>query len=515
MSGAAEREIAAFLSQPGSYGEPGGSVERLDTHASLVFLVGTRAFKMKRAVAFSYLDYSTLARRKRFCEAEFELGRRLAPTLYRKLHAVTRERDGRLALDGAGEPVEWLLEMRRFDQTALFDRLAEAGHLTPVLMKDLADEIAEFHGSAEIALERGGSTAVAALIDDIATNLRLANKLLEGDAVRALKDAQVVAFQRLAPLLNRRRADGKVRRCHGDLHLRNICLIEGKPTLFDPIEFSDDLATIDVLYDVAFLLMDLHHRGHDELCNRVLNRYLDRTADEGGLPALPLFLSLRAGIRAHVTAAAAGRQSHAETAAGLAEESRSYLALATEMLGPRAPRLIAIGGLSGTGKTSLAHEIAPALGPVPGARILRSDVLRKRSFGVSPETRMPAAAYEREVTERVYRALCEEAARTLAGGYAAVADAVFLRPDDRRSIGEVARAEAVRFTGFWLEATPEILARRIESRERDASDADVEVMRRQATLAPGAITWHRIDAGVDLERISEQARTILAADAAT
>jgi len=512
MSGPAEQEIAAFLSQPASYGEPGTTVDRLDTHASLIFLVGARAFKMKRAVAFSYLDYSTLTLRKRYCEAEFERGRNLAPMLYRKLHAVTRERDGRLMLDGGGEPVEWLLEMLRFDQGALFDRLAEAGRLTPVLMRDLADGIAEFHRAAEVSHERGGSTAVSALIQDIEANLEREGRLLDANVVSTLKNAQVSALGRIAVLLDRRRAAGKVRRCHGDLHLRNICLIDGKPTLFDPIEFSDELAIIDVLYDLAFLLMDLHRRGHDELGNRVLNRYLDRTEDQGGLAALPLFLSLRAGIRAHVTAAAT-RQSSAEKTAGLGEESRAYLALAIELLSPRAPRLVAIGGLSGTGKTSLAHALAPALGPVPGARILRSDVLRKRSFGVSPETRLPKAAYEPAVSERVYLALWEEAAETLAAGYAVLADAVFLRPDERQAIGEAARSKGVPFTGLWLEAAPEVLARRIEGREHDASDATVGVMRRQTTLDSGPIAWHRIDACGGIERTEEQARAILVAEA--
>ena len=509
ISEATEREIAAFLARPESYGARDAVVDRLDTHASLIFLVGARAFKMKRAIKFSYLDYSTLALRKQNCERELALGHRLAPTLYRRLHAVTRAPDGSLALDGTGTPVEWLLEMRRFDQTALFDRLAEAGRLTPALMRELADEIAAFHAAAEVALDHGGSAAIDALIQDIAVNLKLAGDLLDAEAVRALRSAEVPAFQKLAPLLDRRRADGKVRRCHGDLHLRNICLVDGRPTLFDPIEFSDDLATIDVLYDLAFLLMDLHHRGHDELGNRVLNRYLDRTEDVSGLAALPLFLSLRAAIRAHVTAIAASRQPQAEEASGLTAESRAYLALATEALSPRAPRLVAIGGLSGTGKTSLAHMLAPELGPIPGARILRSDVLRKRSFGVSPETKLPAAGYEAAVTEQVYRGLCEEATKALSGGYAVIADAVFLRPDEREAIGGIARDKGIPFAGFWLEAEPETLARRIEGRENDASDADVTVMRRQTALDAGLMKWHRIDAGGDLSRTAQQVRAIL------
>ncbi|HLJ18673.1 MAG TPA: phosphotransferase, partial [Stellaceae bacterium] len=241
MSAATEQEISAFLSRSASYGEPGLAVERLDTHASLIFLVGSRAFKMKRAISFSYLDYSSLARRKHYCERELELGRRLAPTLYRGLHAVTRAPDGNLALDGAGEPVEWLLEMRRFDQAALFDRLAEAGRLTPSLMRELADEIAAFHAAAEVVLDHGGSSAFSALIQDIDVNLKLAGTLLDAEAVRALRAAANANLEKLAPLIDRRRGDGKVRRCHGDLHLRNICLVDGRPMLFDPIEFSDDL----------------------------------------------------------------------------------------------------------------------------------------------------------------------------------------------------------------------------------------------------------------------------------
>lgn len=511
MSGAQEA-VLAFLTQPASYGEPASTLERIDTHASIVFLIGTRAFKVKRAVRFSYLDYSTLALRKRYCEAELELGRRLAPVLYRTLHAVTSGSDGRLEIDGAGEPVEWLLEMRRFDQADLFDRLAEKGGLTPALMRELADTIADFHGAAPAAHDRGGSAGIRAVIDDSRENLRLAEDIVEAADVEALHAAQIAACQRLAPLLDGRRDLGKVRRCHGDLHLRNICLVDGRPTLFDGIEFSADIATIDVIYDLAFLLMDLHHRGHDELGNRVLNRYLDRTGDVGGLAPLPLFLSVRASIRAHVSAAGALRQSDSVERSRLAEETRSYLSLARALLKPREARLVAIGGLSGTGKSSLAHALAPELGPVPGARIVRSDVLRKRGFGVAPETPLPPSAYDPATTERVYRALCDEAGEALSAGYAAVADAVFLRPEERGAITETARAAGARFVGLWLEAPPGVLARRIEGRAADASDADVAVMRRQLSIDPGAVTWTRIGAAEDTRSTAARARAVLGTD---
>ncbi len=318
----------------------------------------------------------------------------------------------------------------------------------------------------------------------------------------------MTAWQGVAILLDRRRAEGKVRHCHGDLHLRNICLLDGKPTLFDGIEFSDDIADIDVLYDLAFLLMDLRHREHNDLGNLVFNRYLDRTDDADGLAALPLFLSLRAAIRAHVTAAAAMRQTGSATTS---EPARSYLALARDLLRPRQPSLIAIGGVSGTGKSSLARAVAPELGPVPGARMVHTDVIRKRLSGTTPETRLPPEAYRREMNDRVYQTLYAEAEQALRAGYAVIADAVFLLPAERAAIAGIAEAVGVPFTGIWLEAPPELLARRIAARSGDASDATVDVMRQQLGHDPGTIEWRRLDAAKEIADLATATRSILAA----
>jgi len=481
-----QQEVLAFLSR-------GAGVERIDTHVSAIFLIGDRAYKVKRAVALSYLDYSTLALRHRFCRAELELGRRMAPKLYLGLRAITRERDGDLALDGAGEPIEWAVEMRRFDQETLFDRLAEKGALTPLLMRRLADEIAAFHAEAEAFTREGGSSTVRFVIDDSHTNLRLGVDILPEAGIETLLHRSHEALARLAPLLDRRRAEGKLRHCHGDLHLRNICLLDGEPTLFDGIEFSETLARIDVLYDLAFLLMDLEHRKLGGLGNLVFNRYLDRTGDVGGLAALPLFMSMRAAIRAHVNVAARARQASAESAARTAEEARSYLSLALKLLRPRPRVLVAVGGLSGTGKSTLAQELAAGLGPAPGARIVRTDVLRKRMMGAAPETRLPPEAYARDVSERVYAAFRAEVAAALDGGHAAIADATFVDPPERAAIEAIATRAGVPFLGFWLEAPPEVLTARIGARRDDASDADIAVLRRQLGYDLGAIGWRRID----------------------
>ena len=475
----------AFLGTGAAFGEPGAEVTRLDTHISHVFLVGARAFKLKRAVAFSYLDFSTAALRRRYCEAELNLGRRMAPTLYRAVHAVTRDRTGRLALDGDGTAVDWLIEMRRFDQEALFDRMAARGALTPALMDALADEIAAFHAGAEPAPQFGGPEGVRAVIGGIVNNLRRAQIFDAAAVARVAREFEDAVASNDALLASRNRA-GKVRRCHGDLHLRNICLVDGQPTLFDPVEFSDAISSIDVLYDLAFLLMDLVHEGHGELANQVFNRYLDRGDEEDGLILLPLFLAMRAAIRAHVSASANDP-----------ERARGYFALAQLLMRPEKPCLVAIGGVSGTGKTTLARAIAPGLGRAPGARILRSDVVRKLLFGVAPETRLPPSAYDQETSRRVYEMLYGRAAAVLEAGQAAIVDAACLRAEERQAIAAVARAAGTNFTGLWLEAPRAVLERRLTARRGDASDADVAVLRTQLAYDFGPIDWRRLDASDD------------------
>jgi uncharacterized protein len=489
-----QREVIAFLSAGESHGLPGAEIEQIVTHCSIVFILGERAFKLKRAVRFSYLDYSTLALRERFCRAELAVNRRTAPALYLGLRRITREADGHLVFDGAGATLDWVIEMRRFREADLFSRMAEAGRLTPALMRSLADIIAEFHERAEPAPEHGGPASLAATIAGNDENLRLASPPLDRAAIDRLRALSTARLAEVEALLEARRGAGKVRRCHGDLHLRNICLFEARPTLFDAIEFNDDFACIDVLYDLAFLLMDLIARGLGEDANLVLNRYLDRSGDAGGLPALPLFLSLRAAVRSHVLGALL-RTGKPETAAATRSEAESYLALALRLLERAPPRLIAVGGLSGTGKSLLAQALASRLPPPPGARLLRSDVLRKRLAGVAPETRLPRESYSLAAARRVYAALQDEAAATLAAGLSAIVDATFLREDEREAVADLARRAGVPFIGLWLEAPAAVLAARVAARHDDASDADRAVLERQLAMELGAISWRRIDAG--------------------
>jgi uncharacterized protein len=488
-------EVVAFLRRPESYGLAESAVETVETHISIVFLAGECAYKLKRAVKYPYLDFSTPELRRTACEAELTLNRRTAPQLYREVRAIGRQPDGTVGWGGGSTPLDWVVVMRRFEQSQLLDRVARDGGLSAPLMLDLAASIACFHHEAEARPDHGGAAVMAEVA---ATNIGI----LRDRRAAGFDDVQIdgleqrvrAALARCAPLLDERRARGKVRRCHGDLHLGNICLIEGRPVLFDALEFSETIASIDVLYDLAFLLMDLAHRDRSDLANLALNRYLDLTGEDDGLAAMPLFLALRAVIRAHVIATAGEHGWGSRDRATAFAETRRYAEEAAAALVPQPVRLVAIGGLSGSGKSSLALRLAPELGITPGARVLRSDVLRKRRFGLMPEETLPPDAYRPEVTTLVYRELCERAAVALRAGYAVAIDAVALREYERCVFAAVAEAAGVPFTGLWLDAPPDRMRARIGARRADASDASVDVLDQQLLAHPGALNWQRIDA---------------------
>jgi len=501
-----QRDVIDFLSRPSSYGAAVEQVDIIETHVSLVFLAGGRGYKLKRAIKFPYLDFSSADQRRIACEAELVLNRRTAPELYLEVRALTRTANGGVGFGNEGRVVDWVVVMRRFDQAALFDELAKTNRLNAPLMNELADHIAAFHQAAESRPDHGGAAALAAVVETNHACLIAASHA--GFVTENIVEIRERSLERLAAigtLLDRRRAAGKVRRCHGDLHLRNVCLFEGRPTLFDCLEFSDELASVDVLYDLGFLLMDLEHRGFSDFSNLVLNRYLDLTSEDDGLAAMPLFLSSRAAIRAHVTAAAMERAAQQKLKPEMAAEARSYLELAARFLRPRPCRLVAIGGLSGTGKSTLAAALAPSL----GARVLRSDVIRKRLFAVAPETRLPPSAYASQVSHRVYHTLRRKAAEALAAGYSVIIDAVTLKPSERRSFVTVAEAAGVPFAGLWLEAPPAAMNRRLRARRHDASDASPEVLAQQLQQDPGTVEWVRIEAGGDPEGCLSAARRAL------
>lgn len=495
-------EIVAFLLRPESYGLPeGASVQQITTHISHVFLIGGYAFKLKRGVKLSYVDFSSPALRKAACEHEVTLNRRTAPELYLGIVPVTRTDDGRLEIDGQGTTVDWLVKMRAFDQNQTLDKLTAKGPLPDKIARALGDAIATLHAKAETSKSMGGAEAIAQII---AGNDRAfaacSTDAIPAELIAEISDASIRALAEAGPLLDRRRDQGDVRRCHADLHLGNLCLIEGRPVMFDCLEFDETLGTIDVLYDIAFLLMDLMHQDLGGNANLVFNRYLDRADQTVGLAALPLFLAVRAAIRAHVTALKGKNTGRLPL---------SYAELARDLLRPGSPRLIAIGGLSGSGKSTIAYRLAPAIGAAPGARVIRSDVIRKRLCGVAPETKLESSAYTTEMTVRVYQTMVADAEATLAAGHSVIVDAVFLRQDERAAIAAIGVAAGVPFAGLWLSAPADLLESRIAQRQDDASDADAEIMRHQLALDAGQIDWTPVDVSGSPEDAANAAHAAL------
>jgi aminoglycoside phosphotransferase family enzyme/predicted kinase len=496
-----QAEVFAFLADPATHGMilADEEVKRIDTHAAAVFLAGPLAYKVKRRVRFPFLNFSTLEKRKAACEAELAVNRPLAPALYRRVVPITRERDGTLALDGAGQPVEWAVEMARFDENATLDHMATRGELDLELADALARVAAAAHARAPVADAKAWPARLAGYIGQNRDELNEHPDLFEPAQVETLSRASRAALRRNERLLRERGEAGLVRRGHGDLHLGNIVLIEGKPVVFDAIEFDPLIATGDVLYDLAFLLMDLLGRGLDAAANVVLNRYLAETRrpeDLDGLAALPLFLSLRAAIRAKVTAARLDPAADADDETIAA--ARGYFRLALRLIAPPRATLVAIGGLSGSGKSTLAHALAPMLVPAPGAVVLRSDVERKSIFGVAETARLPATAYAPDATRRVYAMLADKARRVTAAGHTAIVDAVFARADERAQIAAAARASHVGFHGVFLTAELDIRVARVTARTNDASDADAAVAREQESYARDKIDWTEVDASGEM-----------------
>lgn len=505
-----QNEIIAFIEQGGL----GPSAERIETHAAIVFLVGERAFKLKKAVRYSFLDFSTLERRQRALEAELALNRRTAPALYRRLVPITREADGRLALAGQGEVVEWLLEMVRFPAEARLDRIAQAGGLEPRLAERLGEIVAELHARAAIRRDKGGASGLEAVIRGNAADLRaLVPDIFPSDAVETVCRAIEAGFARAAQVLEARRAAGLVRHGHGDLHLENIVVLDGEPLPFDCLEFDENLACVDVLYDLAFLLMDLRARGLVDAARLVLQAWADARLDDRDLHLLPLLIAVRAQVRAKVEGLCARSAQSAAAAQRHREAARRYLELARAALTSRPVLLLAVGGRSGTGKSGLAQALAATLGPQPGALVLRSDVIRKRLFAHRPYERLGEEAYRSEVTRRVFSTIAARAELLVRAGWAVVCDAVYGLPEQRAALAQAARRAGVPFRAFWLDAPQEVLEARVARRVGDASDADVAVVRRQSeTVVPPTPEegWLRIDASGSAQQTLAQVQAALA-----
>ncbi|WNJ98098.1 AAA family ATPase [Thalassospiraceae bacterium LMO-JJ14] len=510
MAETEQQQVIEFLSA--TLAMDGAPPNIITTHISVIFLSGTRAFKLKRAVKFPFLDFTTLEARHQACLQEVEINRRTAPSIYKGVVPIT-EQNGTLAMNGRGKTIEWLVEMVRFDEATLFDRLAgiEKGLRRP-LIENLADTIATFHAKAEIKRHAGGAPGIRKIAENNirAFKLHQASGILDPAQAEAVTAKTLGMIDKLAGVLDKRRDVGRVRACHGDLHLRNICLVDGQPTLFDAIEFSSEFSEIDVLYDLAFLLMDLDFHGKRRLSAFLFNRYLDVGDEQADtFNVLPVFLTMRAQIRAHVGAAIAASQSDPEGVAREATTAQRYLDLAETYLNDHSPQMVAVGGLSGSGKSRLAREIAPYIGRAPGARVVRTDVVRKRLSGTHPNESLGAEGYTPEMTVRTYQTFIEQARDAINNGQSVVLDAVFAKREQRLDAEALADECKIPFTGIWVDAPEEVRIQRVSTRKRNVSDVTVEVAQQQSGYNLGDMTWARIDSSGKKSETVKQAIKVL------
>jgi len=484
----------------------GGDAALIETHISWVLLIGAHAYKIRRPVRLPFLDFTRLEARRADCERELALNRRWAPSLYLGLVPVVgtpqqpRLHDPAHAPQGGEDPpIDYAVKMRRFPDGARLDRVAAAGGLGAALVDALADGVAELHRDAPRATADRDFGTPAAIAREVQGNLDLLQGW-EGLADRAtfetVRDASHDGLARLDAVFRARRATGAVRECHGDLHLENIALVEGRPLPFDGVEFEPAFRWVDVASDLAFLLMDLHARGHEALAHRLLDRWLQRSGDYGALRVLAHYLRYRALVRAKV-AAIRSRQDAGQAEAASAQGNRLVALAAGFGDGPGSPALILTHGVSGSGKSHLARALVMRLGAV----CLRSDVERARLFSDGPRRYAPAAS------DSTYARLATLARLTLETGRSAIVDATFLDPGRRAPFRDVAAALGVPFAILDLHAPRETLQRRVAQRAArgdDASQADAAVLAAQcrtrvALAHDDAAAVLRVDTGRDVD----------------
>ena len=501
----------------------------IETHLSIVVLSGSRAYKIKKAVHLPYADFSSAEQRLQACRNEVTLNRRTAPDLYLAAHRITRTSGHGLTFNGQGELVDAAVEMLRFPDNQVWDAMALRGELTVHMIDTVAYAIADFHQKAGNNPVSDGYERIERVLALNEESNALIETVLEPGLLQGVQSQLRQTARLLSKQLDTRGAEGKIRRCHGDLHLRNICMFNGQPTVFDCIEFNDELANIDVLYDLAFLLMDLWRCGLPHLANRAMNRYLDETQDIEGLCLLPFFMALRASIRAQVLAtqaaqdpgtappevasgAGAHRPNHKTTGSTLAQ-AKDFLRLARDLLQPATPMLVGIGGFSGSGKSTLANALACFTGRAPGARVISSDRIRKKLFSVPATHRLEPQAYTPKVSKKVYDTLILQAQTVLKAGHSVIADAVFGHEPARKRLHDCALELEAPFAGIWLQAPETELVNRVSTRTNDPSDATPEVVQRQLAASTGLLDWTILVSTNATEVLLEQARTVVEAQA--
>jgi aminoglycoside phosphotransferase family enzyme/predicted kinase len=483
----ASERLIEKLQQPGVLSVESSEVSIMHTHISWVLLAGPWAYKLKKPVNLAFLDFTSLDKRRTYCEEELRLNRRLAPDLYLDVIPITGTPEIPRLGGPPGRAIEYAVRMKRFPQEALLPCVLARSEIQPQHMDGLARAIADFHQQVSRAPAQSAWGTPERVQAPPNNNLRYLAGLVAEAPCRAqldrLKKWTDDEFLEHYADFATRRQEGFIRECHGDLHLGNMVLLDGKIRIFDCIEFNEDLRWIDVISDVAFAAMDLEHRGRPDFARRFLNAYLERTGDYGGLAVFPYYFVYRALVRALVDEIRSGQlQGDVNEAQRLNDEFHSFLDLAERWTQPRLPTLTITFGVTGSGKTTGTQPLIER----EGAIRVRSDVERKRLLGLQPEERSGASVgestYTREATDRTYHCLAEKATTVIRAGFPVIVDATFLAKRRRQRFHRLAEDLGVGFRITAFEADEATLRQRVEARQcegKDASEATVAVLQDQ------------------------------------
>ena len=462
------------------------SVRLIETHISWVFLTGQYAYKIKKPVNFGFLDFSTLEKRRFYCQEELRLNQRLAKDWYLDVVPITGNPD-HPKMNGKGAAIEYAVKMRQFPSAQTLTESAESGQLGAGEIDQITEIVVDFHDGIEKAdalSPYGDSHGIKHWFDEnfdhIKPLLDDKQQLLQLEVIKAWSQDE---WANKALLMQQRRQQGYVRECHGDLHLGNMTLINGRVVLFDCIEFNPMLRWIDVVSEVAFLVMDLVHLGYDGYAYRFLNRYLQHTGDYHGLALLRYYLVYRALVRAKVVLLRVAQNPDAVICAQARSEYAIFANLAERFTKANRTVLIITHGFSGSGKSTYASQLAEQI----GAMQIRSDLERKRLFGYSAQATtnsgIDSGVYTKEAGEKTYNHLAELAKVVLDAGFSVIIDAAFLKSGQRDLFRQLANECKVKFTIIAFQATEETLCERIRQRQNDVSEATVNVLYQQQQTA--------------------------------
>jgi hypothetical protein len=481
-------DIANMLN-PEVYDHPVNNIKLIETHISWVILTGDFAYKIKKPVDFGFLNFSTLEKRHFFCEQELVLNRRLAPEIYLEVVAINGTSD-EPRLSGSGAVFEYAVKMKQFPQSAQLDNKLAAGKLKLEQMNAIAHMTAYFHQSTDVANEAMDYGNKETLYQPVEENFKQINEHLVteqyADKLLILAQWSRSELTKQQAVFTQRKADGFIRQCHGDMHLRNLLWLDNKPVAFDCIEFNDKLSWIDVISEIAFLIMDLQHRQQHQLANRFLNSYLEITGDYAGLSVLPFYLCYRALVRAKVNALRIEQKNITDKERGQTDtefmaEFESYLELATRYIKHSTPKLIITCGLSASGKSTVSQQLVDKTGMLR----VRSDVERKRLFELSLSTgaanNIDSGIYSTQASLQTYKKLAELAYNIITAGYSVIIDAAFLKLEQRQPFQQLASRLGVSYIILEITAPTKVLRQRIKKRKNDVSDADLTVLEHQLT----------------------------------